>query len=68
MSDDIPTAAQLRDNLRQRIGTLERERDAIRGLLLEVLASAVSYSAKHYEERQLAKSLIEEIRKAVTRE
>ena len=30
MSDDIPTAAQLRDNLRQRIEKLERERDEAR--------------------------------------
>ena len=28
--DDIPTAAQLRDSLRQRIATLERERDEAR--------------------------------------
>lgn len=35
MIDDIPTAAQLRDDLRHRIATLERERDEARAAYCE---------------------------------
>jgi hypothetical protein len=35
MNDEIPTAAQLRDDLRHRIATLERERDEARAAYCE---------------------------------
>lgn len=53
MIDDIPTAAQLRDDLRHRIATLERERDEARELLREIAACADEYCGLNYVAKQI---------------